>query len=261
MYLFITVTIQCISIAYTVELTLCIAAAFSIIDAIAVADVEAVLRAVFPDRPLHKAWKGLRIGTVEFSRVDPLRDRCDDLGAAAGPVAGRAIGMAGIEPLQNAGAMQEIVHEACRPRSCWLRPRPRHVAAGRRETGSTAPPSAPCQRRRRLPSAGQGPPSASRQAGPVLRLSGGLQAPVEPAHEITIGDITNEQIEGKGCLIEPAIAQPMLGQRALREVLGLGAGVVLLAVSAATTVRLTPRRVLERTDLAGACCRKWAVSI
>ena len=26
-------------------------------------------------------------------------------------------------------------------------------------------------------------------------------------------------------------------------------------------VRLTPRRVLERTDLAGACCRKWAVSI
>ena len=28
-----------------------------------------------------------------------------------------------------------------------------------------------------------------------------------------------------------------------------------------TAVRLTPRRVLERTDLAGACCRKWAVSI
>ena len=28
-----------------------------------------------------------------------------------------------------------------------------------------------------------------------------------------------------------------------------------------TAVRLTPMWVLERTDLAGACCRKWVVSI
>ena len=56
--------------------TICIAKALSIIDAIAVADVEALLRAVFPDRLLHKAArKGLRKGTVEFSCIDPFSDR------------------------------------------------------------------------------------------------------------------------------------------------------------------------------------------
>ena len=248
-------------IAYTVQLTLYIVTAFSIIDAIAVADVEAVLRAVFPDRPLHKAWKGLRVGAVEFSRIDPLRDRCDDLGAAAGPVAGRAIGMAGIEPVQNAGAMQEIVHKSvdrdhagpdlgpgASQRDTEKQARQRHHqhlvgdAVDFLQWGKDRHPHC-------------GKPAQS------CGLAGSLQVPVDPAREITIGDIANEQVEGKGRLIEPAIAQPILGQRALRQVLGLGAGVMLLAISAATTVRLTPRRVLERTDLAGACCRKWAVSI
>ena len=55
------------------------------------------------------------------------------------------------------------------------------------------------------------------------RLSGNLKAPIEPLYEVPVSHIANEQVEGKRRLIEPTVAQPMLGQRALREVLGFGA--------------------------------------
>jgi hypothetical protein len=57
-------------------------------------------------------------------------------------------------------------------------------------------------------------------------FSGSLEAPVEPVYEIAAGDIANEQVQGKGGLIGPAIAQPILRQRALRQVRGLGAATV-----------------------------------
>ena len=48
---------------------------------------------------------------VELPGVDLLRDRFDDFGAAAGPVAGEAVGVVGPEPVQDPGSVQEIMHQ------------------------------------------------------------------------------------------------------------------------------------------------------
>src|SRR4051812_21832907 len=78
----------------------------------AVADVEAIGRAILPNRSLHQARKKFGKRRVEASGVDGARQPADDFGAAVLLVAGRAIGMGGAEPLQNAGAAQEIVHQS-----------------------------------------------------------------------------------------------------------------------------------------------------
>jgi hypothetical protein len=62
--------------------------------------------------------------------------------------------------------------------------------------------------------------------------AGGVQAPVDPADEVTVGDVADEQIQRIGGLIESAIAEPGSGQRAIREVVGLGACEPALVVPA-----------------------------
>jgi hypothetical protein len=49
--------------------------------------------------------------TVKPIGVDLTGDGLDDLGAAVRLVAGRAVGMVGVEPVENAGAVQKVVHE------------------------------------------------------------------------------------------------------------------------------------------------------
>jgi hypothetical protein len=58
---------------------------FSIIDLIAVANVEPLLRAVPPDRVLHEPRKRRRKPPVELAGIDLAGDGLDDLGAAASP--------------------------------------------------------------------------------------------------------------------------------------------------------------------------------
>jgi hypothetical protein len=62
-------------------------AAFPVVNLIAVADVEAVLGAVPPERILNEPRKRFGKTAVELPGVDLLRDRLDDVGAAARPVA------------------------------------------------------------------------------------------------------------------------------------------------------------------------------
>ena len=59
------------------------------IDAIAVANVEATLAAILPDRVLDEPGKGLRKRRIELPGVDPLGDGCNNVGAAAGRCAGQ----------------------------------------------------------------------------------------------------------------------------------------------------------------------------
>ena len=88
-----------------------VAAALSIIDLIAVADVEALLGAISPDRKLNEPGEGPWKATIELPGVDPLGDRFDDVGAAAGPVTREAIEVVGTEPAQDAGPVQKIMHQ------------------------------------------------------------------------------------------------------------------------------------------------------
>ena len=66
-------------------------ARLAIVYAIAVADVEARLRAVPPDRVLNEPRKWLRKAGIELPGIDPLGHDIYNIGAAAGLVAGGAI--------------------------------------------------------------------------------------------------------------------------------------------------------------------------
>jgi hypothetical protein len=54
-----------------------------VIDPVAVADVEALLAAIPPDRVLHEPRKYLWVGVVELPSIDPLGNQANDIGAAA----------------------------------------------------------------------------------------------------------------------------------------------------------------------------------
>jgi hypothetical protein len=52
---------------------------------------------------------------------------------------------------------------------------------------------------------------------------GVLQLSVDPADQVPVGHVANEQVQGIGGLVEATVAQPMVGQRAPRQVSGFGA--------------------------------------
>ena len=99
------------AITATKQLAVPVVASAVVIDPIAVANVETVLGAIPPDRALHEPRKRRRKGRVELSRIDVRRDQVDDLCAAARTVAAVAVGMVGRQPLQNPGAIQEIMDQ------------------------------------------------------------------------------------------------------------------------------------------------------
>jgi len=82
-----------------------------IIDSIAVANIEALLIAKPPDRVLHEPRKHLRERTVELPGIDLAGNRPNDIGAAVWPVTASAIRMGGVEPVQDPGSVQKIVHQ------------------------------------------------------------------------------------------------------------------------------------------------------
>jgi len=86
-------------------------AGLAVVNTVAVANVQIALGAVPPDRQLHEPGKGLRECSVEAPGIDAGRNRLDNVGAAIGPVAGSPIRMVGAEPVQNAGAVQEVVYQ------------------------------------------------------------------------------------------------------------------------------------------------------
>jgi hypothetical protein len=107
-----------------------VAAAVGIIDAIAVADIEAALAAVPPDRVLDEPGKGARKGRIELSGIDPVGDGCNNVGAAARPVAG--------QPGCRFGA--KSCAPAYRWRSCRRRPRSRGPFSWERRAGGRRGP-------------------------------------------------------------------------------------------------------------------------
>ena len=75
----------------TTNLAVDVIARLAIVYAIAVADVEARLRAVPPDRVLHEPRKRLRKAGIELLGIDPLGHDIYNVDAAAGLLAGRTV--------------------------------------------------------------------------------------------------------------------------------------------------------------------------
>src|ERR1700730_7538081 len=109
-YLLILFTIECNSIANIVKLTVDILARLSIINPIAVADIEAAPGAVPPDRVLDEPGKHRGEGGIEGAGIDPFSHNFNDVSAAARLVASYPIIVFGPKPTQDAGAVQKVVN-------------------------------------------------------------------------------------------------------------------------------------------------------
>ena len=108
---FFTFCAQSYTIAASKQLAMHIVATGVVVDAIAIANVEAVLGAIPPDRALHKPRKRRREGRIELSSIDVLRDQAENASAPAWLVASGAVRMVSAQPLQDPGSVQEIVDQ------------------------------------------------------------------------------------------------------------------------------------------------------
>jgi hypothetical protein len=97
--------------AFIEQLTIGILAWLAVINAIAVADVEAVAGAKPPDRVLHEPRKHLRKLPVKGAGIDLAGDGANDLGTAARAIAGHAIGVGRAAIPKDAGAVQKVMDQ------------------------------------------------------------------------------------------------------------------------------------------------------
>src|SRR3981081_874794 len=86
-------------------------ARFSVVDSVAIAKVQAVSRAKSPNRVLYEPRKCRREFWVEGAGVNSDANGSDDFGAAPTRVTGRAVAVRDTAALQDAGAVQEVVHQ------------------------------------------------------------------------------------------------------------------------------------------------------
>jgi hypothetical protein len=99
------------AVAHQARSAILVLATTAIINPVAIANIETVLGAVCPDCVLDEPGKGLRKRWIELPGVDPLGHGCNNVGAAAGPVAGRTIQVVRVEPGQNPGPVQKVMNQ------------------------------------------------------------------------------------------------------------------------------------------------------
>ena len=194
------------------NLTVDILASLSIIDPVAVADIEAAAGAIPPDGVLHEPRKHHRERGIERAGINPFGHGCNDVSAAASPVASRAVGMVGAEPVQDAGAVQKVVNEGVDGDHAGadLVPQPQVFRRSEQDGGQG-------HGQHLVGDAvdfAQGRDDDVPHPGQPIRASwtiGRLQPLVDPADQITIRNVANEQVEGIGDLVEVAVAQVMGG--------------------------------------------------
>ena len=103
---------QYFAIAAVAKLTMTVVTLFRIANTVAIADIQAVFRAIAPYRQLHEPRKDFWKARIENACIDVRCKPLQQIGATVLAVASRAIGMVGVKSPQNAAAMQKIVHEA-----------------------------------------------------------------------------------------------------------------------------------------------------
>ena len=86
-------------------------ARFSVVDAVAVAEIETVGGAKPPNGVLNEPRKIARKVPVKGSGVDPLREVFDEVGTAALGVAASAILVCRATGVENAGSVQKVMNQ------------------------------------------------------------------------------------------------------------------------------------------------------
>jgi hypothetical protein len=82
-----------------------------VIEPVAVADVEALLAAIAPNRELDEPGEDSRESWIERTSVDLLGSTANNFGAAAWPVAAGAVWVGSLGPRQDPGPMQKVMDQ------------------------------------------------------------------------------------------------------------------------------------------------------
>ena len=249
--IFSRLTAQSYAITAAKQLAMPVVATGVVVDAIAVANVEAVLGAIPPDRALHEPRKRRREGRIELASIDVRGEQTENAGASARPVAPLSVGMIGAQPPQDPGSVQEIMDQGVDGHE------------GRADFEPQRPLLAGAQQQRRQRhrqdlvghpiDVAQRPNDGLAQGSEPIRRLGihRAQLPINPADEIVIGNIPHEQEQAVRHLVEAAVAQRVAGQWAGVDVARLRARVGSFVVSAVVeppvTAELRARRACAPT--------------
>ena len=210
-----------------------ILAPMPVIDPVAVADVEALLAAITPDRVLHEPRKYLWEAAVELPSIDVLGNQANDIGTAAWPVTAGTVKMGGLEPGQDPGSVQEIVDQGIDRNQLQpdFEPPRANVGGADQNAGQRHGEHLVRHAVNIAQRINQGIACLRQRvrSGLVVRL---VQAVIDPADQVALGNVANEQVQAVGNLIEVAISQAMCWQRAGGNVVRFGARAACLLVSA-----------------------------
>lgn len=102
---------QWLTATFIEQLAITVLARLAVIDAVAIADVEAVGGTKAPNGVLYKARKRFRKSPIKGAGVDLRCDRPNDLGTATKGLAARAIAMGSTAIFEDAGAMQKVMDQ------------------------------------------------------------------------------------------------------------------------------------------------------
>ena len=225
----------------------------SIVDLIRITNRPAVGGAKPPNCELNPAWKAGRKLGVELTCVDAGREPGDDIGTAARRVTSRSVNMLGIKATENAGPMQECVHEAVdRHEACSSRDPsfPLRVCAEQQLGQDHAPDFRPCASNvdERVNQGGLHRGRAIWRASPEIR---GHQAIVDPLDDVIAADVTKEKREAEGSLVQGALSSRHLRKRTCGKQIQTRAGRCLLPVAASGEVPITSQ--LRTNRATGEC--------
>ena len=204
-----------------------------VVEPVAVANVEALLAAIPPDRELDEPGEDLREATVELPSVDLCGKQPDNVGAAAWPVTAGPVLMDGLEPGQDPGPVQEIVDEGIDRNQVHtdLQPLGANVSPADQDAGQ--------RHRQHLVGNAVDVEQWLNQSRAHLRQgvwSAGLvrlvEAVIDPADQVAVGNVANEQVQAVSNLIQVAVSQPVSRQGTRRDVVRFGAGTARFLVSA-----------------------------
>jgi hypothetical protein len=184
----------------------------------------------FADKPR----KRLGQCRVEGPGVDLVGHSPNNVGATARAVTSWTVRVVGVEPGQDAGAVQEVVDQSV---NC------NHAGADLEPAWPTT--TASNQNRRQhhhqdLVGNGIDMPerpdhSLDHLADPVSGrwVISGCELVIDPGDQVTVGHVANEQVQTLGKLVEPTVSEPMGWQRTAVELSGLGTGPSGLLIPAA----------------------------
>jgi len=203
-----------------------------VVDAIAVADVEAILGAIPPNCALHEPRKRRRKGRVELSSINVGRELIYDASAASRPVAARSIDVIGAQPPQDPSSVQEIMDEGVDgdERRADFEPQRLSVPGAQQQARH-------CHRQHLVGhpiDVSQRPDDGLTKGGEPIRRLGihAAQLAVDPAYEIVISDIPHEQEQAVRHLVQAAVPQWVARQGAGVDVARLRTRVGPFMVSA-----------------------------